>query len=137
MFFHLQTAKGNTESALKGIVLLGDVFDILDPVPYHLGNSGLLLSHAQKTIRAHDGALVVRDDDELALLVELIQNAHECSYVVGIQSGIDLIETTERRRLDHLGCKQKCHSGHGALSSGEKPQLKHLLSGRLSLDIYT
>ena len=65
MFFHFKTAKESTESALQGIVLLGDVFDILDSVPYHLGHSGLLLGHSQKTIRSHDGALVVRDYDEL------------------------------------------------------------------------
>ena len=93
-------------------MLLCDVLDILDSVPYHLGNTGLLLGHSQKTIGAHDSTLVVRDDDELTLLIEFVQYPHEGTYVMGIKRSINLVKYTERRRFDHICGKQERYGSH-------------------------
>ena len=58
--------------------------------------------HTVKNIGFRNGAFVVRDDNELALLYEAIEHADKTIDVAFVHRGIHLVENAERARPYHV-----------------------------------
>ncbi len=88
----------------------------------------------QEVHRLHR-ARVVRDDDELRALAELLQKLHEAVGVQRIERRVDLIQHAERARLDLEHREQQGECGHRALATGEQTQVLGPLALRLREDL--
>ena len=75
---------------------------------YQFTHTRLLHGYPVDHIYGAHGLLVVRYNDELALLAELADHLRELTYVGVIKRRIHLIEDTERRRLYQVDRKQQC-----------------------------
>ena len=100
-----------------------------------LRDAALLHRHAIDRAGRRDGALVVRDDDELGLADELPEEVREAADVRLVQRRVQLVEQAERRGLDHVEREQQRHGREGLLAAGEQRDALELRAGGLRDDL--
>src|SRR6266700_5467515 len=82
-------------------------------------HAALFHGHAVKHISLRDRALVVGDDNELALRNETVEHADEAIDVAFIQWRVDFVEHAKRAGAVHVDCEEKRDRGHGALATAQ------------------
>ena len=105
----------------------------------------LLREHSRNAISLHGDAIdrigvchrhvVVRDDDELCLLRERLEDLAEAHDIRLIQRGVHLIEQAERRRIRLQQREEQRRRDQRALAAGEQRQVLHLLARNLHVDL--
>ena len=78
----------------------------------------LLLADAIDEIRAGDGMLVVRDDEELRLDEEFLELFYEASDIGVVESGVEFVEHGEWGGLDEEDREEQRDGGHRSLTTG-------------------
>src|SRR5208337_1848386 len=74
---------------------------VLEPNGHELRYAGFLHRHSIQHVRAGNGALVVRDHDELGILGKLLQEIRQSSHIFFIQRRVDLVQEAEWGGLHH------------------------------------
>ena len=101
---------------------------------YQFADPAFFHRHAVKDIGLGDGALVVGDDDELALRDEAIQHPDKAIDVRLVERRIHFVEHAERTRPHHVNGKEKRDGRHGALAAAESSEmLCNCLPGGLAM----
>src|SRR6266542_292907 len=78
---------------------------------------------------------VVRDDDELCLILELRQQAHVAADVGVVQGGVHLVEQAERARLGEENGEQQRDRDEGALAGGQQVDALRPFAPRRRMDL--
>ena len=95
----------------------------------------LLHGYAVEHVGHADGALVMRDDDELRVLNEALEHADEPVDVRFVQGCVQLVQHAERTGLDLVNREEQRHGGHGLFTAGEQSDALQLLAGRAGHDV--
>src|SRR5450631_4569686 len=80
-------------------------------------------------------ALLVRDDDELRLVAELVDEVEEAVQVDVVERGFDLVEEIEGRRAGAEHREQVRERGEGPLTAGEQRESPDVLARWASFDL--
>ena len=104
-----------------------DADELADPVFFH--------RDPVEHVRAADRALVVGDDDELALADKAVEDFDEPADVRFVEGGVHFVQHAERARLDHVDREQQRDGGHRAFTAREEAHALELLAGRLGDDL--
>ena len=96
-----------------------------------LADAMLFHGHTVEHVGPADRALVVRDDDELALTDELVENLDESADVRFVQRRVHLVQHAEGAGLHHVDGEEQGHGRHRALATGQERYALQLLAGRL------
>ena len=100
-----------------------------------LAHAVFLHRHAVKHVGHADGALVVRDDDELRMLEEPLQHADEAVDVRFVERRVQLVQHAERAGLDLINREQQRHGGHRLLAAGQQRNGLQLFARRTRDDV--
>ena len=98
-------------------------------------HAAFLHRHAVEHIGLRDGAFVVGDDDELALLDEALEHGDEAVDVTLIERRVDFVEHAKRTRSHHVNCEEKRHRRHCALASAQQRNTLQLFARRFGRDL--
>ena len=98
--------------------------------PDEFADAALFHRHAIKHVGLRDRALVVGDDDELALRDESVQHADEPIDVGFVERRIHFVEDAERARPHHVDGEEQRDRRHGALAAGEERNALQLFAGQ-------
>ena len=74
--------------------------------PNQLAYAAFLHCHAVQHVGLGNGALVVRDDDELALFYEPVQHADKSVDVALVHRRVHFVENAKRAWPHHVNCEQ-------------------------------
>ena len=80
-------------------------------------------------------ALLVRHDQQLRLVAELVHEIEEAVQVHVVERGLDLVEQVEGRRPGAEHGEQERHRGQRALTTGEQRQPADVLARRARLHL--
>lgn len=86
-------------------------------------------------VRYLHGSLLVRDNNELRRLLQLLEDGEQARQVHVVQGGLDLVHHVERRRARLKDRDQERNRGQGTLAARQQRQTLHLLAGGPSLNL--
>ena len=98
------------------------------------GDAELLHGDAVDDIGAVHGALVVGDDDELAVGDEFVQHLEEAGDVRFVEGGVELVQHAEGAGFDHVDGEEQGDCGHAALATGKEGDGGEFFAGRFGDD---
>src|SRR5438876_8780315 len=99
------------------------------------GHAGLLHRDAVDRVRGLHGAGVVRDDDELRLILEFGEQPHVAAYVRVVERRVHLVEQTERAGFRQEDREQERHGDERALARREQVNPLGALAARSGVDL--
>ena len=105
------------------------------PLADHVGHAVAAHAHAVQRVGDLHGALLVGDDDELAVLAQLLEDVEQPAEVDVVEGGLDLVEHVERARPGLEQRDEERHGGQRALATGQQRQPLDLLARRAGLDL--
>lgn len=73
--------------------------------------------HAVQGVRYLHGSLLVRDNNELRRLLQLLEDGEQARQVHVVQGGLDLVHDVERRRARLKDRDQERDRGQGTLAA--------------------
>src|SRR5690606_7051114 len=98
---------------------------------HHAGHTRLLHSDAVNRVGGFRcGAWVMRDHDELRVLLELVQHAHETPDILVVQRCINLVEQAERTWLRKENAEEQRERHQCAFTTGKQVNALCTLSAR-------
>ena len=103
--------------------------------PDQFADAAFFHRHSVKDVRFRDRALVVRDDDELALANEALEHPDETIDVRFVERRIHFVEDAEGTRTHHVNGEEKCDRRHCALAAGEERNALQLFARRFRNDV--
>ena len=116
-------------AAIYGLFIKFDLNDFRNTAFFH--------GYTKHAACAHNGLLVMRNDNVLAHVCECAQCLHETHNVLVVECCINFVEQTEWARTYLVCCEQKCNGGHGLFTTREQGDVLQLLSRRLCVNINT
>ena len=101
------------------------------------GDALFLHGDAVKGAGDRHGALVVRDDDELGVGQEVLNDGGKARGIRFIQGGIDFVQNAEGGGFGFEDRHDQGHGGHGFFAAGEQGHGLRLLAGGAGHDFDT
>ena len=109
----------------------------LQPLRDHRGDTVAAHGDAVQRVADLHGALLVRDDEQLGVLPELLVDLEQPAEVGVVERRLDLVEDVERRGAGLEERDEERHRHQGPLAAGEQREALDLLARRAGLDLDT